>query len=37
MPDILSVCMQDILYSRQPELREGEITVWQEGRLQIGR
>ena len=25
MSDILSVSMQDILYSREPELREGKI------------
>lgn len=32
MPDILSVSLQDILYSRKPELREQQpivlITVW---------
>lgn len=26
MPDILPVCMQDILYSRQSELRKGKIS-----------
>lgn len=25
MSDILSVCMQDILYGRQPDLREQQI------------
>ncbi len=27
MSDILSVCLQDILYSRKPELRKSQIIV----------